>query len=379
MEEKKKYKITQISKYYYPFSGGLELVAKQISEIMKDNGYKVEVIACSESINTSSDTVNNIPVKRCGRLFEFKSNPISPGLIWELSKVDTDILHYHHPFIFAAIAHFIARPKYKYLVTTYHGDITRQKRIMKIFNPIYKAFLNKVDKIHVLAEEIINNSNTLSDVNHSRDNYSIIPLGINTSDFLNYDHAEVKEIRSKYTNKSIILFVGRLSGAKGLEFLIQSMHKVSDNCILLIIGGGLLEEKLKNLITENSLDNKIIMLNTITGSQLVSYYHACDVFVLPSIAETFGIVQLEAMICGKPVINTSLNTGVNHVSIHNKTGLTVEPGNVSELATAINSLISDNKLRTRLGTCAQERVLNYFTLDKIGTEYLQFYSSLIKP
>ncbi|MFH0702114.1 MAG: glycosyltransferase, partial [bacterium] len=152
-DKTKTIKVTQISKYYFPFSGGLEAVAKQISDVLPKNKFQVEIISCSINNQSSLEIIDNIPVERCASLFEFKSNPISLDFMWKLSKVKTDILNYHHPFIFAAIAHFIARPKYKKLVVTYHGDVIRQKYIIKLFNPVYNKFLEKADKIFVLSSE----------------------------------------------------------------------------------------------------------------------------------------------------------------------------------------------------------------------------------
>lgn len=376
MEKNHKFKVTQVSKYYYPFIGGLEVVADQIARVLKMKGYEADVIASAESLKSSSEIVNKIALKRCGRLFEFKSNPVSIRLIQELSKVKTDVLHYHHPYIFAAIAHFIARPKYKYLTATYHGDITRQRFIVKLFNPIYEAFLNRVDKIHVLAPNMIENSITLCKVKDYKNKCVVIPFGIDVSFFETVNHNQMIKIKETYKDKKILLFVGRISHMKGLEYLIRAMPQVSEEAILLIAGKGELQDYLQAIVAEKGLQKRVFFLGLMQKEKLVSYFQACDLFVLPSVSEPFGIVQLEAMVCKKPVVNTWLNTAINFGSIDQETGLTVEPKNPDALAKAINTLLADDELRKTYGENAKKRVLNHFSLEKIQQEYINFYQQL---
>jgi glycosyltransferase involved in cell wall biosynthesis len=373
MTKQTKTKITQISKYYHPFAGGLEVVAKQISEVMQSKGFELEVIALSENLKDSIESINGIPVRRCGRLFEFKSNPISLSFIRELSRVDTDILHYHHPYIFAAIVHFIARPKYKHLTVSYHGDITRQKHIMKFFNPVYEAFLNRADRIHVLSEFIKDLSTTLNAIKYKKNQIHVIPYGIPINSFQNINDENINKIKDIFNNKTIILYVGRFYPAKGVEYLIRAMNYVNDNAVLVLIGSGFLKKSLETIVSQNKLETKVFFTGDKIDQELIDYYQACHMLALPSISETFGIVQLEAMACAKPVINTNLNTASNKVSVHNETGLTVEPHSPEALAMAINTLISDDQLREKLGNNAKKRVEQFFSIDLIGEQYCQFF------
>lgn len=354
-----KTKITHVTRYAYPHIGGIEAVISQINDSLPNEDFEKEVLCCSNSEKSSFE--NGVKYNRCKFLFEFAANTISPEFIWKLSRVNTDILHYHMPFIFAVIAHFIARPKYKKLYITYHSDIIGYDKIMKPFWFIYKKFIKQADKIHVLSPNIIESSKI---INPYKEKCVVIPQGINLEDKSNDE--EVNKIKEKYKGRKILFSLGRLVKYKGFIYGIEAMKKV-DNAIYLIGGSGPLKKDFENYIKANHLEDKVGLLGRIEDNDLDNYYKACDIYLFPSImqSEAFGIVQLEAMKYGKPVINTNLGTGVNYVSIHNETGLTVEPKNSEQLANAINKLLNDDKLRETLGQNARIRVEKYFNIAQI--------------
>lgn len=365
---KNKTKITHVTRYAYPHIGGIEAVISQINESLPNEDFEKEVLCCSNTEKSSFE--NGIKYNRCKFLFEFAANTISPEFIWKLSRVNTDILHYHMPFIFAVIAHFIARPKYKKLYITYHGAIVGYDKIMKPFWWVYKYFYKIADKIHVLSPNVINSDPILID---NKDKCEIVTYGIDLE--LDYNHEEVNEIKEKYKNKKIILAIGRLVKFKGFQYIIEAMQCV-ENAILLIMGDGPLKKDFESYINENNLENKVILLGSISDKKTKNnYIQASDIFVLSSIrkSESFGIVQLEAMKYGKPIINTNLGTGVNYVSIHNETGLTVEPKNSDELANAINKLLNDYTLRQNYGNKARKRIQQLFDIKQINQEYNKLY------
>ena len=362
-----KIKITHVTRYAYPHIGGIEAVISQINDSLPNEDFEKEVLCCSNTEKSSFE--DGVKYNRCKFLFEFAANTISPEFIWKLSRVNTDVLHYHMPFIFAVIAHFIARPKYKKLYITYHSDIVGYDKIMKPFWFIYKKFIEQADKIHVLSPNIIESSKI---INPYKEKCVVIPQGINLED--KSDNEKVNRIKEKYKGRKILFSLGRLVKYKGFIYGIEAMKKV-DNAIYLIGGSGPLKEEFENYIKENQLENKVILLGRVNDEDLDNYYKACDIYLFPSImqSEAFGIVQLEAMKYGKPVINTSLGTGVNYVSIHNETGLTVEPQNAEELANAINKLLNDDNLRETFGQNAKKRVENIFEINKIKNKYIKLF------
>jgi rhamnosyl/mannosyltransferase len=192
----------------------------------------------------------------------------------------------------------------------------------------------------------------------------VIPIGIDIS---NFHYAEPK--------KPNVLFVGRLRYYKGLEYLIQAMTEV--NAELNIVGTGSEEQKLKALTAKLNLSAKIHFLGDIAENELPKYYANCSVFTLPSIfkTEAFGISQLEAMASAKPIVSTSLGTGVDWINQNGTTGFTVPPKKARALSDALNTILSDNTLRQRLGKAARNRTEQYFSkeimLEKISAIYQQ--------
>ncbi|MDD4955818.1 MAG: glycosyltransferase, partial [Candidatus Omnitrophica bacterium] len=175
----------------------------------------------------------------------------------------------------------------------------------------------------------------------------------------------------------IVFFVGRLVAYKGVDYLINAMKNI--NATLLIVGDGPEKGKLKKLAAKTGVDKKVFFIGKVTDKELSAYYHLCDIFVLPSVndKEEFGLVQLEAHACGKPVVSTALPTGVSFVNLDGISGLVVEPESPQELAKAINKLLEDEELRCRLGRQAKARVESEFNRKIMAQKILDVYRCLL--
>jgi rhamnosyl/mannosyltransferase len=187
---------------------------------------------------------------------------------------------------------------------------------------------------------------------------------------------EAEMIRARY-GENLMLFAGRLVYYKGLQYLIAAMPLVRGK--LLIVGDGPLRGRLERQARELGVAERVSFLGRLSDRQLRVVYHACDVFVLPSThsSEGFGIVQLEAMACRKPVVNTRLRTGVPYVSLDGVTGLTVEPANSGVLAEALNTLLADPELRRVYGENGRARVLQEFTVQLMAERIMRVYGEVL--
>ena len=365
-------KVLQIGKYYYPCVGGTESHLYTLTNELRKK-VDIRILVSNTRFKTSIEKNDGIDIYRLANLGSFFSLPLTFSLPFWLKRLNSDILHFHLPNPLAVISFFLARPSGKVIVS-YHSDIIRQSIFLPLFNPFLIKFLKRAEVIIVTSQNLIDNSSILK---RFKDKCRVIPHGININKFILTPEVikEVKELKQKF-NSPIILFVGRLVYYKGLEYLLKAMIKIEAH--LLIIGDGPLRKRMEKIVCHLGISHKIGWLGKIDNERLASYYHACDIFILPSAikAESFGLVQLEAFACRKPVISTNLPTGVPYVNLHGKTGLVVTPRNSEAIAWAISVLLASKELRKYYGKNGRERLEREFTKEIMSKEVLSIYSNL---
>lgn len=381
-------KIVQTNKAYYPKVGGIETTITTLSEgLVKYFGLEVEVLTCNHKVfyKEISETINNVSVKYLPTYGFLYSLPISPNYFGALSRLSGDILHIHEPFPLADLSVLMnskIKSNFKKIVVSWHSDIVRQKWILKFYKRYINSFLYMVDKIIVSNPQLIVNSDFLPKYENK---CVIIPIGvnldwaidknikINCNEYNNYQN--LNEFRK---DKNLILFVGRLVYYKGINYLIEAMRYV-DNAVLLIIGSGPLKKEIYRMISKYKLEEKIKVISEVDRKILEYFYKNCDLLVLPSIrkSETYGIVQIEAMACKKPVICTEIGTGTSYINQDGVTGLVVPPENSFALASAINKILNDEKLRLFFSENAKIRAFNEFTDYKMVEKTFELYKSLL--
>jgi rhamnosyl/mannosyltransferase len=259
------------------------------------------------------------------------------------------------------------------VVAQFHSDIVRQRNLLRFYGPFLNAFYRRATCIVLPTPRHIEISPFVS---RYKEKCRVVPFGVPLSRF-ELDKSGRDKVDELRNGLPSVLCVGRLVSYKGVEFLIRALEAVKVR--LWIVGTGPLEDSLKNMARERGLAGRIEFLGKLSDQELVRYYHACDVFVLPSItkAEMFGVVQLEAMACRKPVISTDLPTGVPWINQNGKTGLVVSPGNVGELANAIQLLLSNVRRREEMGEAGRARVEQHFTTAKMAEAMLKVYQEMV--
>jgi rhamnosyl/mannosyltransferase len=286
----------------------------------------------------------------------------------EIRRSDADIIHIHLPNPIAVLA-YLASGHPGRLVVTYHSDTVRQKILGALFEPFLHQALRRSSAIIATSPDYRQTSLVLR---RYLDRCHVIPYGIELDDFEQRDEAAAGKLREQYGDR-LVISVGRLVYYKGFEYLIRAMKQVQGK--LLIVGDGPLRADLEGLAQSLDLGGKVIFAGEIQNKSVIPYYHAADVFALASIArsEAFGIVQIEAMAAGLPVVNTKLDSGVPFVSLHDRTGLTVPPGDPDALAAAINRLLDAPDLRRSLGAAARTRARQEFNVATMGARTLDLY------
>jgi rhamnosyl/mannosyltransferase len=356
---KSRLRVLHVYKEYAPWIGGIQSVIQSVAEGLNyTDRFEATVLACGPFGGSELDRINGISVYRSASFGSLLSQPFSLDFLRRFRKFAErcDLLILHHPFPLGFAAHWLAGCERKFVVW-YHSDIVRQRVTARLLRPLLTRTLQKSAAIFVSSRRSVANSNLLSETALK---CIEVPYGIDPARFdrTTEVRSEADRIRTQYGDQ-LVLSVGRLVYYKGFEYLIRAMKCVPGK--LLIIGDGPLKATLAERIRREGLSDRVFLRGAV--SDLAPYYHACDLFVLPSIApsEAFGLVQLEAMASGKPVINTDLPTAVPEVSVHGVTGLTVPPKDSEALAAAMRQLLSDPDRRSYLGTNAIRRVAENFT------------------
>lgn len=366
--------ILHIYKDYHPVKGGIENLIKWMAEAHVASGHQVDVLVASLDSKASTIELNGVDIHKIPRFGTFASVPLTPTLPFSLQKFKPDILHIHSPYppgeLFGTL---LSQAKYR--VLTYHSDVVRQKVILQFYKPFLKWVLNQVDVIMPSSQNYLNTSPFLAP-HHNK--CQIIPFGIDLIRFNKpIDDNLVEFIKVKFGNP-LLLFVGRLRYYKGLDTLIEAVAKVPD-ANLLIVGTGPMKAELVTLVNQLNLGDRVHFAGDISDEDLPTYYQAADCFILPSNsrAEAFGIVLLEALAAGLPLITTELGTGTSFVNLHNQTGFVVPPNNPIDLAEGINTLLKDSSLRQKFAQAALNRAKTEFTKDVMVKRVEKVYNDLV--
>ena len=312
--------ILQIGKFYPPHRGGMETHVRDLA-VRQIEVCSVKVIVANGVARTETSLVEGVPVKRVASFGSLGSMPICPGLVDAIRHTPADLVHLHMPNPGAAYA-YLKSEHAGNVVLTHHADTLGRKFLRSFSDPYVKRLMDRAVRIIATSHRYLDTSPELKPF---REKCHVIPLGIDTESFEDADFTAGHKLRQKYGDR-LILGVGRLVPYKGFHFLIRAMKHVDAKLIL--IGAGPQSSDLARLAASEGVENKLIMLGPVDN--LSPYFSAARVFVLPSCnrSEAFGIVQLEAMAAGLPVINTDIDSAVPEVCVNGETGITIPPGKV---------------------------------------------------
>lgn len=368
-------KILQVGKFY-PIRGGVEKVMYDLTLGLSARGVECDMLCAAFNKKGFTRQLNEK-----GRLIvadammKLAATMISPAMIWKMRRIaaEYDIVHIHHPDPMAALALFCSGFKGK-VVLHWHSDILKQKTLLKFYRPLQKWLLKRADVIVGTTPVYVKESPFLQDCQHK---ITHLPIGIHP---MPEAQEEAEELRRQYPGKKIVFSLGRLVPYKGFCYLVEAAKHFSDDYVLLIGGTGPLKEELQSQIEALGLEKKVRLLGYVPDEALPAYFCACDLFCLSSVMKTeaFGIVQIEAMSLGKPVVATRiLQSGVSWVNAHGESGRNVTPCCAEELADAIVDITHDEKTYRAYCDGARLRWQNYFTLDKMIDDVMSIYKRVL--
>jgi len=376
-------RVTMVNKYYSPpHLGGVETVVRYLSEgLVERVGADVTAVVCNEARTRAEETIAGVSVIRLPRQFALSSAPIALSMQGELrrqarSVTPPDVIHLHQPYPWGDLSWLQANLDIP-TVVSYHSDIVRQKRLLAAYKPFLDRVLDRADVIVTSSPNMIANSPFLAP---RAEKCRVVDYGLHVEDIAEPTaevRAHAERIRAEHAGRKIVLFVGRLVYYKGADVLVRAMAHVDADLVL--VGRGPLEGELREIAVALGIADRVSFVQPQSDEGLSAYYHAADVFALPSVAasEAFGLVQIEAHAAGTPAVSTDLPTSVPYANLHNVTGLTVAVGDVLALAAALDRLVSDDALRDRLGAQARERALSQFTIAHMVDGHLSAYAEAI--
>jgi N-acetyllactosaminide 3-alpha-galactosyltransferase len=372
-------RIVQVCPYFHPHVGGVESHVMSLSEELVSRGHEVHVVTARLKGTKEKEKIGDIIIHRPKPLFIWMKTPVVPKIMRTIKELKGDVIHSHSPpplpSYYAAKASQKAGSPF---LITYHCDLEIPSRIGGFVTEMYRRTYGA--STIKRADRVIATSNTYAATSRTVWNATpdVIPNMVDIERFNpGVDGSDIRDALKLRRDRGTVLFVGRLASHKGIEHLLEGAREVDAN--FLIVGGSESEEKYREMARKLDLGGKVFFAGTVTEKDLPKYYAASDILILPSVSrlEAFGIVALEAMATGKPVIISDI-PGVREVITEGREGLLVDPLNPKDLAEKVSVLLGDEGKRREMGINARKKVEERFSLEKVVDTIERLYKSVAK-
>jgi len=357
--------------------GGLERYVFELARALQGEVEYVNIVARRGGRPDTAivgETVYARPLVNLG------GTPVCPTMPWHAlrrhGRQPFDIVHLQFPADPMAHLAYGLLPASVRRVISWHSDIVRQQSLLRWYRPFLDRTVRGADAIIAATPAHIASSAQLAPVRDTA-NFHVIPYGFDLGRFRDRP-VLADELRRRWPGKSLVFALGRHVYYKGFEFLIRALADVP-RTVLALGGQGPLTAELRRIAAEAGVADRVEFVGRIPDKDLPAWYYACDVFCLPSVepAEAFGIVQVEAMACGRPVVCCQLGNGVNWVNPDGETGLTVAPKDAAALGAALDRLLADDVLRARLGEEGRRRAYRMFSAESVAAGTLAVYREVL--
>ncbi|WP_259757897.1 glycosyltransferase [Pseudomonas sp. GCEP-101] len=376
-------RILLVNKYYAPSTGGIETAVKQYAHWYQDNDHDVTVLCCanSRSLRSHLEYIDGIRVLRAASMGNLWSVPLSFAFFWHFLRLarHADITHINLQFPSASLAllltHWLMRGK---TVVSYHCDVYRQRYLKRLTYLFDRFAVRKADLAITGSPALREHSEVLRNIDRE---IPAVPYTINlpyVEDCLT--QAPTQTLPEHFLQDGYCVFFGRLVSYKGtepLEAAFRLLMQRGEHINLAVFGIGPEEQRFWKLAEE--FPQHVHFINAFV-SDIDKYHliHNARMFLFPSVyySEAFGIAQLDAMACGKPIVNCRLQTGVNWVAPEDEAAVTVQPGEADKLAEAILALHNDPARLATLGQGGQQRCRTVFSEETVRIRFLELIRQL---
>jgi len=391
-------KIAQLVCSFPPYPGGMGQSAWRIGEILSQE-HSVSTFTLSNQKIKNQEISNKQKIFYLKPLIRSGHGGLPFSLLFSLKKFDLIYLHYPFFGVSELLKIFLIFSKNKKLVIHYHMDTPKLSSFHKLLAlpaNISKNYLfKKADKIMVSSLDYARSGMLAKYLNDNGNKVVEIPFGIDIEIFKpKINHKNPSPLLQKATRfvnhitRRIIkkgnhqfLFVGGLDKAhyfKGLNNLLQALALLKDkNWTLDIIGDGDLKKHYESIASELNIEKKVKFRGRVSQDDLISHYQSADTLILPSINshEAFGLVLIEALACGLPVIASDL-PGVRGVFEDKKQGLLIKRNNILDLQEKINYLLEDEETRQDMSIEARKLAVKKYDQNLIADKILDEFSNL---
>lgn len=379
-------RILQLGKFY-PIRGGVEKVMWDLTAGLSARGIECDMLCAmlrqdpvdAEHAGRCRETPEGrvIALGTCGRvicvpaLAKKAATMIAPAMVRYLRRhaAEYDLIHIHHPDPMAALALRLSGYRGR-VILHWHSDILSQKVLLFFYRPLQSWLLRRAERIVGTTPVYLAESPDLQDV---RDKTVCVPIGI---DPVRCDPRAAQAFRDCFPGRKIVLGMGRLVPYKGFGTLIEAARLLGPEYQVLIGGAGPLYPDLQRQVRDLGLEGRVMLLGYVQNWLLPVLFGACDVYVMSSDRKTeaFGITQIEAMSCGKPVVATRIpHSGVSWVNADGVSGCNVPPNDPQELAHAIRKICENENNYRIFAKLARGRFETLFTAQEMINKTVRVY------
>ena len=354
--------IVHLGKYYFPDAGGIESVTISLAGGAVASGHSVSVVCFEKTPANSDEVIDGVHVIRAPITTMIASQPLGIKYFLQCLKYgkNADVIHLHVPNMLGVLCALFIGKKPRLLVH-WHSDVINKGILGKILRPLETALLRRADCIVATSLVYADASDTLRPYKNKT---SIVPIGVPDAKHDGTDSDLPASIDEQIRGKKIILAVGRLVPYKGFNVLIDATKHLLNDSVVVIVGSGPLQQKLQQEIELANVKGRVVLAGRLSDAALHALFERATLYCLPSTsrAEAFGVVLLEAMTHGLPIVATNIpGSGVPWVNQHGTSGLNVAVGDPVALAQACNQILATPELRGSLSDGARQRFVSEFT------------------